>query len=175
MAGRLPVAQHGRVVGRDRNPQSLDFRNGPPSPIHIPFDFLRLSILNRPAGSRTLMRFPVYPLLGRGGLLADAPLRAGLLELPFDAAGRERLDAAEMVRSRRVGEFSRCVQVSKSFVGPFQRRSSTDSKTGTSSRSVARVRNSSASFQELNNDSDKVRALRMDGSHSRQSLGMSSR
>ena len=121
------------------------------------------------------MRFPVYPPLGRGGLLADVPLRAGLLELPFDAAGRERLDAAETARSTRAGEFSRCVQVSKSFVGPFQRRSSTDSKTGTSSRSVARVRNSSASLQELNNDSDKVRALRMDGSHSRQSLGMSSR
>src|SRR5438270_2380000 len=59
--------------------------------------------------------------------------------------------------------------------GPFHKRSSTDSNTGTSSRSVANVRKSNASSHALNNDSDKARAFLIDGCHACQSLGISSR
>src|SRR6478672_13050473 len=59
--------------------------------------------------------------------------------------------------------------------GPFHKRSPTDSNTGTSSRSVAKVRNSNASSHALNRDSDKVRAFLIEGCHACQSLGISSR
>src|SRR5688572_12024775 len=52
------------------------------------------------------------------------------------------------------------------FMGhPRQRRSSIESNTGTSVRSVANVRKSSASLMEACNDSDSVLALRMEESH----------
>src|SRR5258708_6599632 len=92
-----------------------------------------------------------------------------------DAHASNLFDATERARLSRVGDFSRWHQVSKSFVEPFQRRSSTESKTGTSSLKVARVRNSNASFHAPNNDSDNARAFRIEGCHSRQSLGISSR
>jgi hypothetical protein len=84
------------------------------------------------------------------------------------------LDLARSARRTRSGDFIRWHCSSKFGRGPFQRRSSMVSKTGTSSRRVARVRNNKASFHELRSDSDSGRALRIDGCHSCQSFGMSS-
>src|SRR5437773_2819288 len=59
--------------------------------------------------------------------------------------------------------------------GPVQRRSSTVLKTGTSVRSVASVRKRSASSQEAKSALASDGALRIEGTHSLQSFGMSSR
>ena len=85
------------------------------------------------------------------------------------------LDFADVTRSSRSSDFIRWQRSSKFWRGPFQRRSSTVSKTGTSSRRVARFRNNRASFHALNSDSASRRAFRTDGCHSRQSFGMFSR
>jgi len=87
----------------------------------------------------------------------------------------DRRDVADAARRTRSGDFIRWLCSSKLGRGPFQRRSSTVSKTGTSSRRVASVRNNKALLQSLNSDSDNARAFRMDGCHSRQSFGISSR
>ena len=90
-------------------------------------------------------------------------------------ASRELIDFADVTRLSRSGDFIRWQRSSKFGRAPFQRRSSTVSKTGTSSRKVARVRNNRASFHALTSDSDTWWAFRIEGCHSRQSFGMSSR
>src|ERR1700704_2370255 len=72
---------------------------------------------------------------------------------------------ADRARLSKAGDFIRWHCSSKFGRGPFQQRSSTASKTGTSSRKVARVRNRRASFHELNSDSDSKRDLRIEGCH----------
>src|SRR5215475_5218955 len=84
-------------------------------------------------------------------------------------------DLADSARRRRSEDFIRWQCSAKFGRGPFQRRSSTRSKTGTSSRKVARVRNNKASFHELSRASDSRRDLRIEGCHCCQSFGMSSR
>src|ERR1700730_18322692 len=68
------------------------------------------------------------------------------------------IDFADITRLSRSGDFICSQRFSKFRRGPFQRRSSTVSKTGTSTRRVARVRNNRASFHALNSDSDRKRA-----------------
>src|SRR6266852_2575752 len=84
-------------------------------------------------------------------------------------------DFSDLARRRRSADFKRTQNSSKLELDPCHRRSSTVSNTGTSSRKVASVRNNRASFHALNNDSESGRALRIEGSHSRQFFGMSSR
>src|SRR6266404_20590 len=95
------------------------------------------------------------------------------------AAASQRLryftDFTDLARRRRSADFKRTQNLSKLELGPCHRRSSTVSNTGTSSRKVASVRNNRASFHALNNDSESGRALRIEGSQSRQFFGMSSR
>src|SRR5712691_1286924 len=107
--------------------------------------------------------------LGPIGTLPCGPARGAWL------AQTDRVDAAAVARRRRSGDFIFRQCSSKFGRGAFQRRSSTVSNTGTSTRSVASVRNNRASFHALNNDSDSTWALRMEGCHARQSCGMSSR
>src|SRR4051812_8851786 len=85
------------------------------------------------------------------------------------------LPAAAIARPNRSDDFIRSQYFSKSRRGPVQRSSSIALNMGTSSRRVASVRNNRASFHPLNNDSDRRRALRIEGCHSPQTLGMSSR
>src|SRR5260370_28472635 len=58
---------------------------------------------------------------------------------------------AEVARANSSVDFMRPQSPSKVAPGPFQRRSSTESKTGASIRKVARVRNSRASSHPLIN------------------------
>src|SRR5260370_29544416 len=85
------------------------------------------------------------------------------------------VDVAVAAGGKRWGDLIRWQSSSKFMWGPRQRRSSTASKTGTSSRKVARVRNNKASSHALKSDSESNRALLIDGCQVRQSLGMSSR
>src|SRR5580704_2464348 len=89
----------------------------------------------------------------------------------FQAVGAASA-AARLTKSDALIRRQNC---SKPARGCCQRRSSTVSNTGTSSRKVASVRNNSASFHPENSDSESGRALRIEGCHCRQSLGMSSR
>src|SRR5436853_7185032 len=78
-------------------------------------------------------------------------------------------------RRHRLGAFMRSQVRLKSSAGPLHSKSSMEANTGTSTRSVARVRNSSASSHAAKSDSASGRALRIIGSQSRQSFGMSSK
>src|SRR5690242_16408836 len=68
-------------------------------------------------------------------------------------------------RRNRSGALMRSQVRLKSLAGPLHRNSSIDLNTGTSTRSVARVRNSSASSQPAKSASARGRALRNVGSH----------
>src|SRR5580698_1779067 len=93
------------------------------------------------------------------------------------AGNQFALASHRIAKARRTksGALIRAQNTSKLGRGWRQRRSSTASNTGTSSRSVASARNNSASLHPENNESESGRALRIDASHSRQSLGTSSR
>jgi hypothetical protein len=135
-----------------------------------------------------LLSFALNPYQGNGvpvpwGVrVAAAKHRLNMLQRMTNATDSQDrptrsviVDFADVTRPNRFGDFICRQRSSKSGRGPFQRRSSTVSKTGTSSRRVARVRNNRASLHDVNSDSDSARALLMDGCHSCQSLGMSSR
>src|SRR5260370_35118022 len=83
--------------------------------------------------------------------------------------------ASAKARANRAGSFSRRQQSAKDARGLLHHISSRVSKTGTSVRKVASLRKSKTSPHELNKEIDKESALRIDGCHCRQSLGMSSR
>ena len=78
-------------------------------------------------------------------------------------------------RRNRSGAFMRSQVRLKSLAGPLHRNSSIDLNTGTSTRTVARVRNSSASSQPAKSASARGRALRNVGSQRCQSFGIFSR
>lgn len=67
-------------------------------------------------------------------------------------------------RRHRSGAFMRSQVRLKSSAGPLHNKSSMEVNTGTSTRSVARVRNSSASCHAAKSDSARGRALRTIGS-----------
>ena len=67
-------------------------------------------------------------------------------------------------RRHRSGAFMRSQVRLKSSVGPLHSKSSMEVNTGTSTRSVARVRNNTASSHAAKRDSAKARALRTIGS-----------
>jgi hypothetical protein len=67
-------------------------------------------------------------------------------------------------RANSAGDFNRSDIFSNSVRGPFHRRASPLSNTGTSRRKVASVRNRRASFQWLNRESCSDRAFRIDTS-----------
>src|SRR5579864_814778 len=94
---------------------------------------------------------------------------------PFAPEDNKSHEATLATRRASSGDLIRRHVSSKVGRGPFQQRSSIDSNTGTSSRSVANVRKSNASSHALNKDSDKVRAFLIEECHACQSLGMSSR
>src|SRR5882724_163438 len=96
--------------------------------------------------------------------------------VPVGPSDHHLCEDTATARPSRSGDFIRMQYSSKvAKRGLFQQRSSTVSKTGTSSRRVARVRYNRASLHEVNSDSESERAFRMVGCHSRQSLGMPSR
>src|SRR3979490_1368872 len=102
-------------------------------------------------------------------------LRPTHLVLGFVLSQAETFEAAAFALRSKSGAFSRREYSSKSRGTPFQWRSSTVSKTGTSVRRVASLRNNKASSQAANNASDSVRALRIDGGPASHSWEMSSR
>ena len=129
----------------------------------------RQSLGERFRGGSSRNRIPFMVPLPRTNRTCNGQFRSHLPDSVFVA------DLAASARRMRSRAFIRWHCFSKFGRGPFQRRSLTESKTGTSSRRVASLRNSKASLHEWSSDSDSPRALRIDGCHCRQSFGMSSR